>query len=165
MPLGAVRAGRRGRNRPAGAGTRSLSRANLRGARSNGEALTPFFPPCGDDPASILGRHPRQETVDALPSPVMRLKRALHSTGTPDTKMAVMGGSALVYAPRRGAVKPTHSSRESWKGALRILLTFSTRVEKVVENGRPRCAANAHLTPIPAAVPTLFKAAKKSRKP
>jgi hypothetical protein len=44
--------------------------------------------------------------MHALAPAVMGLKGTLHSTGTPDIKSAVLGGSALVYGPNREAVKP-----------------------------------------------------------
>ncbi len=107
---------------------RIASHARTPSGRSNGQALTPFFPPCGDDSTPVLGRHPRQEPMDALPSPVMRLKRTLHSTGTPDTKIALLGGSALVYVSRQPAVKGHPKAGRSSRRRLRMLRTLSTPV-------------------------------------
>jgi hypothetical protein len=76
-------------------------------AASNGEPLAPFFAPGRDHAAPVFRRHPRQEAMDALTSPVVGLKGALHSTGTPDIKMAVFGGSTVVYGSQRRAVNPT----------------------------------------------------------
>ncbi len=102
--------------------------------------------------------------MDALTSPVMRLKGTLHLAGTPDIKMADFGGSALVYVSNCGSVKPRDPFMAPVRTRLRILLTFSTRVENVVDNALEGGLENARFVPVPAIGSSQFLPAKNSPK-
>jgi hypothetical protein len=78
-----------------------------RAAFLSGEALAPLLTTGRDHAAAVLGRHPREKSVDPLAAAVVGLKRALHESA-PNTKNAVEAA-----APDCTLLRPPASSEES----------------------------------------------------
>jgi hypothetical protein len=73
----------------------------------SGEALAPLLTTSRDHAAAVLGRHPREKSVDPLAAAVVGLKRALHESA-PNTKNAVGAAAPDCTLPR-----PSASSEQS----------------------------------------------------